>query len=72
MARRPRPALDELMIVNPGSPGAIRAVRLHRRVIRTDETWAPCRSDGHDRVTTTRPRSRFFLGFDGTLYEVID
>lgn len=60
------------MIVNPGSPGAIRAVTL-RGIARA---VGPPDADGHSReqsaTPTARRRRRLFLGSDGALYEVIE
>ncbi len=75
MARRPRHGLDELMIVNPGTPGAIRAVTL-RGVARAVDAPEAIEADGHSRERSATPiarrRRRLFLGSDGTLYEVIE
>lgn len=78
MAAGQRTGLDELMIVNPGSPGTARTVILRRRptadqVSRasSDIQWE---SQGYERVggDRRRARGRFFLGADGALYEVIE
>lgn len=81
MRRRTRPALseiarqtrdldqgigevgfDELMIVNPGTPGDVRAVSFRRaRLESVEPAHAP----------RTRA-SRFLMGADGALYEVIE
>ena len=74
MARR-RQGLDELMIVNPGSPGAIRAVTL-RGIARAVDAPEAIEADGHSRERSATPsarrRRRVFLGSDGALYEVIE
>lgn len=74
MARRPRPGLDELMIVNPGSPGAIRAVTLRgiARAVDPPEALATDRHGPGPNAPRPRRRRRVFLGSDGALYEVIE
>jgi hypothetical protein len=56
------------MIVNPGTPMRSRALVL-RRAQKTAANRAP-----HQRVDgePEEPERRFFLGSDGTLYEVIE
>ena len=75
MARRPRAGWDELMIVNPGPPGAIRAVTL-RGIARAIGAPEAIEADAHSRERSAPPRARrrrrVFLGSDGALYEVIE
>ena len=63
------------MIVNPGSPGAIRAVTL-RGIARAVGPPEADEGDRHSReqsaTPTARRRRRLFLGSDGALYEVIE
>ena len=78
MRRRQRPGLDELMIVNPGTPDALQTVRLRRS--RPVEPIPAASGDiqserpgcGSCGRAAPRARSRFFLGADGALYEVIE
>ena len=74
-----RAGLDELMIVNPGSPAAIEAVRLGadgrlRRVPGVPPARGPFFLDADGIVYQAEGaradgRGRYFLGADGTLYE---
>jgi len=63
------------MIVNPGSPGAIRAVTL-RGIAHAVDAPEAVEADGHSREKSATPsarrRRRVFLGSDGALYEVIE
>jgi len=78
MARRQRTGLDELMIVNPGSPASTRAVVLRRppSADQPPQATADVQPAGHQRgkgaKARSRARGRFFLGADGALYEVIE
>jgi hypothetical protein len=66
MAPARRPPLDELMIVNPGTPANSRALVLRRAPHAKLAPEQPRRADQEP------PERRFFLGSDGTLYEVIE
>ena len=63
------------MIVNPGSPGAIRAVTL-RGIARAVDAPEATEAEGHSRERRATPgarrRRRVFLGSDGSLYEIIE
>jgi hypothetical protein len=69
MAPARRPPLDELMIVNPGTPMTIRALSLRTARPHVEPEQPERRSvSGHGHPG----QGRFFLGSDGTLYEVIE
>jgi hypothetical protein len=66
------------MIVNPGTPGAAQTVALRRSqpAERISAASGDIQSEalgcGSCGRAAPRARSRFFLGADGALYEVID
>ena len=77
MAPARRRPMDELMIVNPGSPGALDALAAPSRrpgARQGSREHTAGRQEDRDPagLSGRRPPGRFFLGSDGTLYEVID
>jgi hypothetical protein len=74
MASRRQAGLDELMIVNPGSPGSSRTVILRRTrtADRPTRSAADVQQDRGIGCSCGATSGRFFLGEDGALYELIE